>query len=185
MERIGISAVIIEDKQGLKKNSLIGNEVLQTLEDPGLFTDKIRAGRAARVEADFMVIARIESLILEKGMNDAVMRAQAYIQAGADGIMIHSRKKTPDEVFEFARIFRGDFPHVPLVCVPTTFNACTETDLAAHGFNIVIYANHLLRAACPAMQQVAQEILRCDRSLEVDARLFSINTILDFIPGTR
>lgn len=185
MERLGISAVIIEDKKGLKKNSLLGNEVLQTQEDPELFCDKIRAGRAARVQEDFMVIARIESLILEKGIADAVGRAQAYVKAGVDGIMIHSRKKTPDEVYEFARIFRNEFPEVPLVCVPTSYNTCTEEELAAHGFNLVIYANHLLRAAYPAMQQVANEILRAGRSLEVDDQLLGIKQILKLIPGTR
>ncbi|MDD2239914.1 MAG: phosphoenolpyruvate mutase [Kiritimatiellae bacterium] len=185
MERLGISAVIIEDKKGLKKNSLLGNEVLQTQEDPELFCDKIRAGRAARVQEDFMVIARIESLILEKGIADAVGRAQAYVKAGVDGIMIHSREKTPDEVYEFARIFRNEFPEVPLVCVPTSYNTCTEEELAAHGFNLVIYANHLLRAAYPAMQQVANEILRAGRSLEVDDQLLGIKQILKLIPGTR
>ncbi len=185
MERLGLSAVIIEDKKGLKKNSLFGNEVEQSQEDIELFCDKIRAGRAARVGDDFMVIARIESLILEKGMDDAVKRARAYAGAGVDGIMIHSRKKEPDEVFEFARIFRSDFPTLPLVSVPTTYNTCTEDVLAGHGFNIVIYANHLLRAAYPAMQLVAHEILRNARSAEVDAHLISINEILELIPGTR
>lgn len=185
MERLGISAVIIEDKKGLKKNSLLGTEVVQTQEDPELFCDKIRAGRTARVGRDFMVIARIESLILDRGMPDAVGRAQAYVKAGVDGIMIHSRKKTPDEVYEFARLFRGDFPGVPLVCVPTSYNACTEEELAAHGFNVVIYANHLLRAAYPAMQRVADEILRNGRSQEVDAQLLGIDQILKLIPGTR
>lgn len=185
MERLGISAVIIEDKKGLKKNSLFGNEVVQSQEDVALFCEKIRAGRTARVGDDFMVIARIESLILEKGMEDAIGRARAYVKAGADGIMIHSRKTTPDEVFEFARLFRGDFPGVPLVCVPTSYNSCTEEQLAAHGFNIVIYANHLLRAAYPAMRKVAQEILLNGRSQEVDAQLLSIGKILELIPGTR
>jgi phosphoenolpyruvate phosphomutase / 2-hydroxyethylphosphonate cytidylyltransferase len=185
MERLGLSAVIIEDKQGLKKNSLLGNEVVQSQEDIETFCDKIRAGRTARVGEDFMVIARIESLILEKGMQDAVDRATAYVNSGADGIMIHSRKKEPDEVFEFARIFRIDFPSVPLVCVPTTYNTCTEDVLAEHGFNIVIYANHLLRAAYPAMQLVAHEILRNGRTAEVDAHLIGINEILELIPGTR
>jgi phosphoenolpyruvate phosphomutase len=185
MERLGISAVIIEDKKGLKKNSLFGNEVVQSQEDIELFCDKIRAGRAARVCDDFMVIARIESLILEKGMQDAIRRAQAYVKAGADGIMIHSRRQGPDEVFEFARIFCSDFPSVPLVCVPTSYNTCTEDVLAAHGFNIVIYANHLLRAAYPAMQRAAHEILSNARSAEVDAHLMSINEILELIPGTK
>jgi phosphoenolpyruvate phosphomutase len=185
MERLGLSAVIIEDKTGLKKNSLFGNEVAQSQEDVESFSDKIRLGRKARVGEDFMVIARIESLILEKGMPDAVMRARAYVNAGVDGIMIHSRKKEPDEVFEFARIFRSDFPNVPLVCVPTSYNKCTEEELAAHGFNVVIYANHLMRAAYPAMQRVAQDILRNGRSAEVDAQLMSINQILELIPGTK
>jgi phosphoenolpyruvate phosphomutase len=185
MERLGLSAVIIEDKTGLKKNSLFGNEVAQSQEDVESFSDKIRLGRKARVGEDFMVIARIESLILDKGMQDAIMRAQAYVNAGVDGIMIHSRKKEPDEVFEFARIFRSDFPNVPLVCVPTSYNKCTEEELAAHGFNVVIYANHLMRAAYPAMQRVAQDILRNGRSAEVDAQLMSINQILELIPGTK
>ena len=185
MERLGLSAVIIEDKTGLKKNSLFGNEVAQSQEDVESFSDKIRLGRKARVGEDFMVIARIESLILDQGMPDAIMRAQAYVNCGVDGIMIHSRKKEPDEVFEFARIFRSDFPNVPLVCVPTSYNKCTEEELAAHGFNVVIYANHLLRAAYPAMQRVAQDILRYGRSAEVDAQLMSINQILELIPGTK
>jgi phosphoenolpyruvate phosphomutase len=185
MERLGISATIIEDKTGLKKNSLFGNDVAQSQDDIGSFCDKIRAGRAARVSDDFMVIARIESLILDKGMNDAIERAQAYAAAGVDGIMIHSRKKTPDEVFEFARLFKADFPTLPLVCVPTSYNTVTEEILAEHGFNVVIYANHLLRAAYPAMQHVAHEILRNGRSSEVDKDLMGINEILELIPGTK
>ena len=185
IERLGISAVIIEDKTGLKKNSLFGTDVAQTQEDVGLFCDKIRAGRSSRISSDFMVIARIESLILDKGMDDAVMRAQAYVEAGVDGIMIHSRRKQPDEVYDFARIFRNDFPHIPLVCVPTSYNQVTEEELAARGFNIVIYANHLMRAAYPAMKSVALEILRNGRSAEVDNQLISINEVLELIPGTK
>lgn len=185
MERLGISATIIEDKTGLKKNSLFGNDVIQSQEDIESFCDKIRAGRAARVSEDFMVIARIESLILDKGMDDAVKRALAYAVAGADGIMIHSRKKTSDEVFEFARLFRTEFPTLPLVCVPTSYNTVTEDILAENGFNIVIYANHLLRAAYPAMQRVARDILLNGRSAEVDAQLMNINEILELIPGTK
>jgi 2-methylisocitrate lyase-like PEP mutase family enzyme len=132
-----------------------------------------------------MVIARIESLILEKGMANAVERAKAYVAAGADGIMIHSRSQAPGEVFEFARTFRRIYQDVPLVCVPTIYNTVTETELAAHGFNIVIYANHLLRAAYPAMSRVAHEILRNGRSSDVDARLMPIREILELIPGTK
>lgn len=185
MERLGISATIIEDKIGLKKNSLFGNDVTQNQDEIEPFCDKIRAGRAARVSDDFMVIARIESLILDKGMNDAITRAQAYAAAGVDGIMIHSRKKTSDEVFEFARIFKSEFPNLPLVCVPTSYNTVTEDMLAEHGFNLVIYANHLLRAAYPAMQNVAHKILQNGRSSEVDKDLMAINDILELIPGTK
>lgn len=185
IERLGISAVIIEDKTGLKKNSLFGTEVSQTQEDISLFCEKIRAGRANRISSDFMVIARIESLILDKGMADALARARAYVEAGVDGIMIHSRRKQPDEIFEFAAEFRKDFPVTPLVCVPTTYNQVTEDELAACGFNVVIYANHLLRAAYPAMKNVALEILRNGRSAEVDHHLISISEVLELIPGTK
>jgi phosphoenolpyruvate phosphomutase len=185
MERLGISAVIIEDKKGLKKNSLLGNEVAQNQEDCESFCNKIRMGRASCVGRDFMVIARVESLVLDKGMLDAVRRATAYVEAGAEGIMIHSRKKVADEVFEFARLFRKGFPTVPLVCVPTSFNTVTEETLAEHGFNIVIYANQLLRAAYPAMWHVANEILRNGRSAEVDSHLLDIKEMLTLIPGTK
>lgn len=184
MERLGISAVIIEDKTGLKKNSLLGNDVVQSQEDPDAFCEKIRMGRAALMSDDFMIFARIESLILDQGMDDAISRARAYVAAGANGIMIHSRKREPDEVFRFADLFRSDFPDVPLVTVPTTYNQTTETRLADHGFNIVIYANHMLRAAYPAMRDTALSILRNGRSLEADELLISIPKILELIPGT-
>ena len=185
MERLGISATIIEDKTGLKKNSLFGTDVAQTQEDVGAFCDKIRAGRAARVGDDFMVIARIESLILDRGMADAMTRAEAYAEAGADAVMIHSRNKAPDEIYAFADLFRQSFPNLPLVAVPTSYNSATEDDLAARGFNIVIYANQLMRAAYPAMRRVAEGILRHGRSLEVDRDLIGINEVLELIPGTR
>jgi len=185
MERLGISAVIVEDKTGLKKNSLLGTDVFQVQEDIHVFCEKIRVGRAARVSEDFMVFARIESLILERGMTDAITRARAYVKAGADGIMIHSRRKTPTEVFEFADMFRKEFPNTPLVCVPTSYNTVIEDELASHGFNIVIYANHLLRAAYPAMRRVAHEILYYGRSAEAEENLMSVDEILAIIPGTR
>jgi phosphoenolpyruvate phosphomutase / 2-hydroxyethylphosphonate cytidylyltransferase len=184
MERLGISAVIIEDKRGLKRNSLLGNEVAQTQDTIEEFSEKILAGRSARVGDDFMIFARVESLILDKGMNDALTRAAAYVAAGADGIMIHSRKKTAAEVQEFAEHFRKDFANTPLVCVPTSYHLTTENELADSGFNVVIYANHLLRAAYPAMHQAAMGILRHGRSFETDARLLSIDEILKLIPGT-
>ncbi len=185
MERLGISATIIEDKTGLKKNSLFGTDVAQTQEDIGAFCDKIKVGRAARFGDDFMVIARIESLILEKGMADAMKRAEAYAEAGVDAVMIHSRAKAPDEVYEFTRLFRQSFATLPLVAVPTSYNSATEDELGEHGFNLVIYANHLMRAAYPAMRRVAIDILRNGRSLEVDRDLISINDLLELIPGTR
>lgn len=185
VERLGISAVIIEDKTGLKKNSLFGNDVAQSQEDIGSFCDKIRAGRQSRSSDDFMIIARIESLILEKGMADALLRAGEYVAAGADGIMIHSRKRAPDEVYEFASEFRRGFPNLPLVSVPTSYNAVTEMELASRGFNLVIYANQLMRASYPAMQRVARSILQHGRSLEADKDLITISEILDLIPGTK
>lgn len=185
MERLGISAVIIEDKTGLKKNSLLGTDTEQTQEDVGVFCNKIRAGRAALVSPDFMIIARIESLILDRGMDDAITRALAYVDAGAHGIMIHSRKKSPDEIFEFARIFRQHHPYLPLVAVPTSYNQVTEKELEEHGFNVVIYANHMLRSAYPAMKMNAHSILKHGRSLEIDSELISINDILELIPGTK
>lgn len=185
MERLGISAAIIEDKTGLKKNSLLGNDVSQTQEDVDTFCHKISAARAARVSDDFMVIARIESLILEKGLADALTRAQAYAGAGADGIMIHSRNKDPAEVFEFSKEFRKLSPDLPLVSVPTSYNSVYENELKDAGFNIVIYANHLLRAAYPAMYKTALNILELGRSQEVEGDLMSIKEILQLIPGTQ
>ena len=184
MERLGISAVIIEDKKGLKKNSLLGNEVEQTQEDMDSFSEKIFSAKKNVVSDDFMIIARVESLILDKGVNDAIERSLAYVKSGADGIMIHSRKKSPDEVFYFSREFRKVFPYVPLVVVPTSFNKVTENDLKKNGFNVVIYANHLLRAAYPAMKKVAERILIDSCSFGVDKDIISISEILDLIPGT-
>ena len=185
LERLGVSAAIIEDKTGLKKNSLFGNEVAQSQDSIEGFSEKIRAGKAAQVSDDFMIIARLESLILDVGMDDAVTRAKAYIEAGADGIMIHSRKKDPAEVFEFCKQFKNFERRVPLIAVPSSYNTVTEQELANHGVNVVIYANHLLRAAYPAMVKTAESILTHGRSAEADSRLLSIKEILELIPGTK
>jgi phosphoenolpyruvate phosphomutase len=185
MERLGVSAVIIEDKTGLKKNSLLGNEVEQHQESIPDFCNKISRGKAARMTRDFMVIARIESLILDAGLDDALLRASAYVEAGADGVMIHSRRKEAVEVVEFARRFRGKHPGVPLVCVPTSYSTAHFSELEAAGFNVVIYANHLLRASYLAMRSVAYDILRFGRTAEVEDRCLSINEILELIPGTK
>lgn len=181
LERMGVSAVIIEDKKGLKKNSLFGTEVEQTQDSIEGFSEKIRAGKRAQLTDDFMIIARIESLILERGMEDALKRAAAFTEAGADGIMIHSRKKDPAEILEFCDRFRASDKATPIVVVPTSFNAITEEELAAHGVNIVIYANQLTRSAFPAMQKTAEDILRCHRAKEVDDRLMPIKEIITLI----
>lgn len=181
LERMGISAIIIEDKVGLKKNSLFGTEVEQTQDSIEHFCEKIRAGRAAQRTEEFMIIARIESLILEKGMEDALNRAFAYVAAGAAGIMIHSRKKDPGEILEFCDRFREREKEIPLVVVPTSFNSITEEELAAHGVNIVIYANQLTRSAFPAMENTAKEILRCHRAKEADEKLMPFKEIITLI----
>ena len=181
LERMGVSAVIIEDKKGLKKNSLFGTEVKQTQATIEEFSEKIAAGKKAQLTDDFMIIARIESLILEQGMEDALARAAAFVKAGADGIMIHSRKKDPAEILEFCDKFRATDPKTPIVVVPTSFNVITEEELAEHGVNIVIYANQLTRSAFPAMQQTAEDILKYHRAKEVDDRLMSIKNIITLI----
>jgi len=181
LERLGVSAVIIEDKTGLKKNSLFGTEVQQTQDSIENFSAKIAAGKKAQLTDDFMIIARIESLILERGMEDALKRAHAFVAAGADGIMIHSRKKDPAEILEFCDKFRADNKETPIVVVPSSFNTITEEELAEHGVNIVIYANQLTRSAFPAMQQTAMDILKYHRAKEVDDRLLPIKNIITLI----
>lgn len=181
LERMGVSAIIIEDKIGLKQNSLLGTEVPQTQDTIEHFCEKIRAGKKTQLTDDFMIIARIESLILEQGMEDALERARAFVDAGTDGIMIHSRKKDPAEILEFCDKFRNENKETPLVVVPSSFNSVTEDELAAHGVNIVIYANQLTRSAFPAMEQTAKDILKYHRAKEVDERLMPINQILTLI----
>jgi len=182
LERLGVSAVIIEDKVGLKRNSLFGTDVEQTLDTIEGFCEKISTGKKSQVTSDFMVIARIEALIAGKGVEEAVKRAKAYIEAGVDGIMIHSRDKDAKEIKEFCQQF-GQFPNrVPLVSVPTSYNHLTEAELHELGFDIVIHANHLLRSAYPAMVNTATEILSAGRSLEVDEKIMPIKEILNLIP---
>ena len=181
LERIGVSAVIIEDKVGLKKNSLFGTDVEQTQDTIEHFCEKIKAGKKVQLSDDFMIIARIESLILEHGMEDALKRAHAFVKAGADGVMIHSRKKESSEILEFCDLFRKDNKTTPIVVVPTSYNSVTEKELAEHGVNIVIYANQLTRAAYPAMVNVAKDILKYHRAKEVDDRLMSIKDIISLI----
>ena len=182
IERMGVSAIIIEDKVGLKKNSLFGTEVKQTQDSIENFCEKISAGKKAVLTEEFMIIARIESLILKQGMDDAIKRAKAYIKAGADGIMIHSRESEPDEIFEFCDKFKEFAPDVPLVVVPTSFNQVYEDEFAKKGVNIVIYANHLIRSSYPAMVETANMILENERCKEADDKCLSIKEILTLIP---
>lgn len=182
IERMGVSAIIIEDKVGLKKNSLFGTEVKQTQDSIENFCEKITAGKKALLTNEFMIIARIESLILKQGMDDAIKRAKAYIKAGADGIMIHSRESEPDEIFEFCDKFKEFAPDVPLVVVPTSFNQVYEDEFAKRGVNIVIYANHLIRSSYPAMVETANMILENERCKEADDKCLSIKKILTLIP---
>lgn len=182
LERMGVSAVIIEDKTGLKKNSLFGTDVEQTQDSIENFCAKLAAGKAALKTKDFFLIARIESLILDRGMDDALTRAFAYVNAGANGIMIHSRKKDPAEIFEFCEKFRIKDVTTPLVVVPTSFNSVTEEELSNRGVNIVIYANQLTRSGFPAMKKVAEAILINHRAKEADDMCMSIKDILTLIP---
>lgn len=183
LERMGVSMVIIEDKTGLKKNSLFGTEVAQTQDSIENFCEKIRAGQKAKKTSDFMICARIESLILERGMEDALARAFAYCDAGVDAIMIHSRKKDPAEIFEFVEKFRKREKTIPVVVVPTSFNTVTEDEFKARGVNVVIYANQLTRSGFPAMQNAARLILENHRAKECDDICMSIKEIINLIPG--
>ena len=182
LERMGVSMAIIEDKTGLKKNSLFGNEVAQTQDSIENFSEKIRAGKKAQRTKDFMICARIESLILERGIEDALERAFAFTEAGADAIMIHSRKKDPSEIFEFVEKYRAKNQTTPIVVVPTSFNTVTEEEFKARGVNIVIYANQLTRTGFPAMQNAAKLILKNHRAKECDDICMPFKDIIRLIP---
>jgi phosphoenolpyruvate phosphomutase len=184
LERLGVSAVVIEDKVGLKKNSLFGTDVQQTQDSIESFCNKIKKGKLAQIEDDFMIIARIESLILEAGMEDAIARATAYVNAGADGILIHSKSKNPDEIIEFARRFRELDQTTPIVVVPSTYSHVTTSELEKAGINVVIYANHLLRGSYPAMTKIAMSILRHSSSKEADKLCMPIKEIINLIPSS-
>lgn len=185
LERNGISCIIIEDKVGLKKNSLFGTEVQQTQDSVEGFCEKIKAGKNAQVTKDFMIVSRCESLIAGKGVDDALERCYAYVDAGADGVMIHSKDKSGEDIKEFCLRFREKHPLVPIIAVPTTYNQFTEEELHEWGINVVIYANHMLRAAYPAMVKVATSILEHRRSLEASEYCMPIKQILELIPGTK
>lgn len=185
LERLGVSGLIIEDKTGLKKNSLFGKKVFQKQENIKNFCKKIAAGKRAKNTDEFLIIARIESLILKKGMKDAVKRAKAFINAGADAIMIHSIKKDPKEIFQFCKIYNKLENRKPLIAVPTTYNQVKESEFIKYGVNMIIYANQLLRSTYPNMKETAESILKHKRSKESEKNLMSINQILNLIPGTK
>lgn len=186
LERLGISAIIIEDKVGLKQNSLFGTDAVQTQDTIESFSAKIKAGKDAQITRDFMIISRCESLIAGKSIDDALERCHAYVAAGTDGIMIHSKNKDGKDIKEFCTRFREKDAYIPIVVVPTTYNQFTEEEFATWGINVVIYANHMLRAAYPAMVNCAETILRTSRSLEAsDEYCMPIKQILTLIPGTK
>lgn len=186
LERLGVSAVIIEDKVGLKQNSLFGTDAVQTQDTIEGFCAKIKAGKEAQVTRDFMIISRCESLIAGKPVDDALERCHAYVAAGADGIMIHSKNKDGMDIKEFCQRFREVDNHTPIVAVPTTYAQFTEEELASWGINVVIYANHMLRSAYPAMVKCAERILETTRCLEAsDEYCMPIKQILNLIPGTK
>lgn len=185
LERLGISCVIIEDKVGLKQNSLFGTDAVQTQDTIEGFCEKIKAGKAAQITDDFMIVSRIESLIAGKSVDDALERAFAYVKAGADGVMIHSKNKDGEDIKEFCLRFRAEDKDTPIIVVPTTYNHITETELATWGVNVVIYANHMLRSAYPAMVKCAQSILQNERSYEANDLCMSVKEILNLIPGTK
>ncbi len=181
LERMGVSAVIIEDKQGLKQNSLFGDDRPQVLLETEVMCEKIHAGKQAQVTDEFMIVARIESLIANQGMEDALERAQAYIDSGADALMIHSREQDGAEIKEFCSAYEKFEKKVPLVCVPTSYRHLHEDELAEIGFSVVIYANHLLRSAYPAMKNTAEIILKSKRSLEADEFCMPIKDVITLI----
>ena len=181
LERSGVSAIIMEDKIGLKKNSLFQNQSDTKQDKPNIFAKKIKKVCISRQSKDFMVIARIESLILGKGIRDALKRADIYSKAGADAILIHSKEKTPKEIFDFAKKFRQSGNNIPLVSVPSTYSKVYEKDLIKNGFKLVIYANQLLRAAYPAMQNAAKTILKNSRAYEIDKKIIPIKEIINLI----
>tara|TARA_B100002019_G_C21258425_1_gene595291 strand:- start:457 stop:1761 length:1305 start_codon:yes stop_codon:yes gene_type:complete len=185
LERLGISAIIIEDKTGLKKNSLLGTDVPQIQDSIESFCNKIEIGVKSKISDNFMIIARIESLILQKGLDDAILRAKSYLDAGANGIMIHSRQKNPDEIFSFCTKYNRISNRKPLIVVPSSYSSVKESQLIDNGVNIVIYANHLLRSAFPAMRKTAKLILKNQRSLEAEKDMLSIKEILELVPGTK
>ena len=182
LERIGVSAMIMEDKVGNKRNSLYGSSVVQKQASISSFSKKLRKAKEIKISDDFMIFARIESFILGSGLQDALKIAESYIKAGADGIMIHSNKKSSHEIIKFSKEYQKFRIRVPLLVVPTSYNKIEEKNLIKNNINVVVYANHLIRAAYPAMNNAALSILKNQRSYELDNKILSIKDILHLIP---
>ena len=185
LERLGVSAIIIEDKTGLKKNSLLGTEIKQEQDSIKNFSNKIKSGKLSQITNDFMIIARIESFILGNTLQDAIVRAKAYVESGADGIMIHSKEKSGEDIKSFCENFRKLNQDTPIIVVPSTFNHIKEHEFIKWGVNVVIYANHMLRSSYPAMLNVAKSILVNERSSDCNDSCMPIKEILTLIPGTK
>ena len=181
-ERMGVSAIIIEDKKGTKQNSLTISGNKQPQESIAQFCKKIKSGKQNQLTDDFMIIARIESLIMSKPLSDALKRANAYVKAGVDGIMIHSKSNSPDEVLKFAKKLRNNmnYSKIPLICVPSTYSKIFDAKLKSAGFNIVIYANHLMRASIPSMEKISNLKLKNGRTFEIEKKISSIKKILNY-----
>jgi phosphoenolpyruvate phosphomutase len=184
LERHGVSAIVIEDKVGLKRNSLLDDGPVEAVQDdiPN-FCFKISQGKKAQITREFMIIARVESLVLNKTLDDAFTRAEAYLEAGADGIMIHSKKKDGQEILEFCRRFRAAGHSAPLVVVPSTYNSVPDYELVAAGATIIIYANHMLRSAYPTMMATAKNILVNGCSKDVEKDLMPVSDLVNLFPG--
>ena len=185
LERLGVSAIIIEDKTGLKKNSLFGTEIKQTQDSIENFSNKIKTGKLSQITSDFMIIARVESFILGNTLEDAIVRSKSYVESGADGIMIHSKEKSGEDIKSFCESFRKFNQVTPIIIVPSTFNHIKEFEFIKWGVNVVIYANHMLRSSYPAMLDVAKSILINERSSDCDDLCLPIKEILTLIPGTK
>ena len=181
LDSAGVSAIVLEDKIGLKKNSLFKDQSGVKHDSIKQFSEKINKASNSKVSDDFMIVARIESFILDKGLKDALKRAEAYSQAGADAILINSNEKHPKEIFAFANKFKKSKHFKPMISVPSTYSRTKEKELIKNGFKIVIYANHFLRAVYPAMLNVAKNILKYQRSFEVEKNIFTVKEILNLI----
>jgi|TARA_B100000470_G_C19724592_1_gene361621 phosphoenolpyruvate phosphomutase len=174
-ETAGIAAISIEDKIFPKQNSLLENGKQELISEKE-FVAKIIAARDTKQNKEFMIIARTEALIAGMGVNEALKRANAYEDAGADAILIHSKKNTPNEIFEFSDMWNGS---IPLVVVPTSYPSVNLDELISHKIRMVIYANQSLRVAHAAMSRVLQEINKTKSLTEVKEKMSTMEQIFE------